>query len=737
MSFETHAAAAVIQPDGKIVAIGNTCTDRSCDFALVRYLSDTVTPILDPINDAQFFVHQHFLDFLNREPDTDGLAFWTNEITSCGADAQCIDVKRINVSAAFFLSIEFQNTGYLVERMYKAAYGDATESSTGLTVPIVRRAELTTDSAIVGQGVVVNSSGWEQKLDANKQAYSLAFVQRQRFIDAYPPDLAPDQFVAKLNLNIGNLLTQDETNALVAELSMDPSAIGRAKVLLKVAENSLFDSREKNRAFVLMQYFGYLRRDPDSAPDSNYSGYQFWLSKLDQFGGDFHQAEMVKAFIESTEYRQRFLQTSTEVSLRDFGAVGDGLTNDAPALQQALDSLADAGGGTLVVPTGRYLLQTPVIKQFTAGQRITITGAPSATPINVGGNGDGLDLTSEFIIAIGEDNVALQLLGPASLLMTDIGFVGVSSALTDARVVLSLVGVDEATIRHCEFYGLASLVAGGAILAADHTDLKLQQTAFLGCATNSGVQTSVVQNTSWYGVSVNDCKFVDYGRRAGFYSKTPLAAPYSWVMIGNEAPPKATSSRREAILDHVFLDEGAFMATTVRPDLYGGGNLPNNVEVYFSRLYVNVTNLGASSIFINGARKVFIERSHLGWSHNCDKAILLTDVGEAILDQLDLSGDATTIGANAERLTIINSPYTSLDSTGPYTRVFTTETLATDPAEHVRQQYLSIVTHEPDRVEHFYWTNRLLHCELDGDCIREVQTALSSFLARTLLPVAP
>ena len=57
-----------------------------------------------------------------------------------------------------------------------------------------------------------------------------------------------------------------------------------------------------------MQYFGYLRRDPDSAPDSNYTGYQFWLAKLDQFDGDFLQAEMVKAFIESTEYRQRFVQ---------------------------------------------------------------------------------------------------------------------------------------------------------------------------------------------------------------------------------------------------------------------------------------------------------------------------------------------------------------------------------------------------------------------------------------------
>jgi hypothetical protein len=104
------------------------------------------------------------------------------------------------------------------------------------------------------------------------------------------------------------MYSQDETNALVAELSVDPTAVGRANVLIKVAENSLFDSREKNRAFVLMQYFGYLHRDPDSAPDSDYSGYQFWLTKLDQFGGDFMQAEMVKAFIQSTEYRQRFAQ---------------------------------------------------------------------------------------------------------------------------------------------------------------------------------------------------------------------------------------------------------------------------------------------------------------------------------------------------------------------------------------------------------------------------------------------
>ena len=81
-------------------------------------------PQPNPIDRANFFVHRHYLDFLNREPDAAGLAFWTNEITSCGTNAQCVEIKRINVSAAFFLSIESQETSYLVYRMYKAAYDD-------------------------------------------------------------------------------------------------------------------------------------------------------------------------------------------------------------------------------------------------------------------------------------------------------------------------------------------------------------------------------------------------------------------------------------------------------------------------------------------------------------------------------------------------------------------------------------------------------------------------------------
>src|SRR5258708_25030261 len=142
--------------------------------------NDSVNGTSNPIDGAGFFVRQHYVDFLNREPDTSGLNFWTNEITQCGANPQCIEIKRINVSAAFFLSIEFQETGYLVHRVYKASYGDATGTSTlggthQLPVPMVRLNEFLFDTQRIGRGVIVGQPGWEQVLDNNKQAYCVEF----------------------------------------------------------------------------------------------------------------------------------------------------------------------------------------------------------------------------------------------------------------------------------------------------------------------------------------------------------------------------------------------------------------------------------------------------------------------------------------------------------------------------------------------------------------------------------
>jgi len=276
--------------------------------------NDTVPPTANPIDQARFFVQENYYDFLSRYPDPSGWDFWTNEITSCGTNPQCIDVKRINVSAAYFLSIEFQQTGYLVERMYKASYGDASgTSATGGThqipVPVVRFLEFVADAEQIGQGVVVNTPGWETVLENNKQAFASEFVQRSRFTTALPTTLTPAQFVDNLNLNAGNVLSSAERTTainLFAGAGNTSNLTARGQALRQVAEDADLSAAEFNRAFVLMQFFGYLRRNPNDAPDADYSGYEFWLAKLNQFNGDFAKAEMVKAFIVSSEYRQRF-----------------------------------------------------------------------------------------------------------------------------------------------------------------------------------------------------------------------------------------------------------------------------------------------------------------------------------------------------------------------------------------------------------------------------------------------
>jgi len=282
-------------------------------------ISDNDAPGLpNPLDNANalFFVRQHYLDFLNREPDAGGLAFWADQITSCGSDQACIEIRRINVSAAFFLSIEFQETGYLVERMYKVAYGDATGTSTfpgpgshQLAVPIIRRSEFVPDSFQISNGVVIGQPGALQLLEANKVAFANDFVTRTRFTSAYATSLTPAQFVDALIIKAGFTPTPVQRQAFIDEFAgagNTSDTAARARAVRAIAENGTFSDLEKNKAFVLMQFFGYLRRDPNSDPDTDYTGYDFWLGKLNQFNGNFVNAEMVKAFLVSGEYRHRF-----------------------------------------------------------------------------------------------------------------------------------------------------------------------------------------------------------------------------------------------------------------------------------------------------------------------------------------------------------------------------------------------------------------------------------------------
>jgi hypothetical protein len=152
-------------------------------------------------------------------------------------------------------------------------------------------------------------------LNANREAFMKDFVSRAEFVGLYPTSDSPAQYVDKLYLHAAvTPTTPEERQAAINEFlnvphpnqAEDPGARGRA--LLRVTQNPAFVQREVNRSFVQMQYFGYLRRNPNDPPDANFDGYNFWLTKLNQFNGNFINAEMVKAFISSAEYRHRFGQ---------------------------------------------------------------------------------------------------------------------------------------------------------------------------------------------------------------------------------------------------------------------------------------------------------------------------------------------------------------------------------------------------------------------------------------------
>jgi hypothetical protein len=260
----------------------------------------------NPLDTTEYFVRQQYLDFLGREPDEAGFNFWVNNIESCANDANCREGKRIDTSAAFFLSIESQQTGYLVYRAYQSAYGNPL----GVPVPI-KLNEFKPDTEEISKGVVVLESGWQQRLENNKRAFMSEFVQRARFTAAYPVTLTPAKFVDQLFANARVDSSDPDYASAIAEFAAaaDTSDVAaRARVLRRLAENASLTRAQFNQAFVLMEYFGYLRRDPNSGQDTDFSGYSFWLDKLNQFNGNFDQAEMVKAFLSAAEYRSRFPQ---------------------------------------------------------------------------------------------------------------------------------------------------------------------------------------------------------------------------------------------------------------------------------------------------------------------------------------------------------------------------------------------------------------------------------------------
>ena len=175
-----------------------------------------------------------------------------------------------------------------------------------------------------------------------------------------------------------------------------------------------------------------------------------------------------------------------------------------------LDALAEAGGGTLFVPEGKYAIATPVEKNFTGlASSITIIGVESLTPVAppvLPGHelSMGLNLLSEVYPRTGDEQVAIFIRGLRNLVVKDIAFVGTSTVVTDAAITLLLADIEKAKIKRSQFYGLATMTGGGAIVEAVRSDLEIDQCKFLGSTATSGGYIPIVQNLEWYGITVTD-----------------------------------------------------------------------------------------------------------------------------------------------------------------------------------------------------------------------------------------
>jgi uncharacterized protein (TIGR03118 family) len=208
--------------------------------------NDTGAPVTNPVDDSPFFVRQHYLDFLNREPDASGLNFWVNQIESCGADAACREVKRVNVSGAFFLSIEFQNTGLEAYLTHRVAFGT---SASGSPAPVLY-GTFERDTQALAKDYVFGQPGADAQLEANKVTFFNDFVTRPEFVTKYPATLTNDQFVDNLLVSAGmspsnfivNLTNAQEnppTNPTTTGGARRPASYGTATFNMNTAQTQM------------------------------------------------------------------------------------------------------------------------------------------------------------------------------------------------------------------------------------------------------------------------------------------------------------------------------------------------------------------------------------------------------------------------------------------------------------------------------------------------------------------
>ena len=252
---------------------------------------------LNPIDAHDFFVRQQYRDFLFREPDQGGFDAWLGVLSRCpnafntdrnSPSAQC---DRNLVSSSFFRSREFEQRGRYVFHFYRVGlnrsptYAEFIADMQFLTRP--------TEAEVLQQ---INAyptrftarADFQATLALANDQYVNTLMDRYALQSITTPDPANPNGTTKVTLTRDDLISR-----------LNAGTLTKAQVLRAIADSDQVSAAEFNRSFVTMQYFGYLRRDPDPS----FTG---WLNLLNANPTDFYT--MVNGFVNSQEYRTRFGQ---------------------------------------------------------------------------------------------------------------------------------------------------------------------------------------------------------------------------------------------------------------------------------------------------------------------------------------------------------------------------------------------------------------------------------------------
>ena len=238
----------------------------------------------NPIDDYRFFLNQNYSDLLGRQPDQETFEKWNAQIAQCGSRVDCLRTRRLDVASALLTHNELPTSGLFLNTLYNIALG--------------RRPHLNEYEA--DRKEITNFSG---TLEEARLALAITFVQRMEFEKKYPKTLQATEFVDRLlasALQGANVDLKNERAALVGQF--DGTSAGRAAIIAGIVSQSSVVDAHYNQTFVLLEYFGYLRRDPDE------NGFNHWLNVLKSKPlRDADSARsMVCAFLTSSEYQNRF-----------------------------------------------------------------------------------------------------------------------------------------------------------------------------------------------------------------------------------------------------------------------------------------------------------------------------------------------------------------------------------------------------------------------------------------------